>query len=275
MAILSLFYAAFGYLALLVAILWGMLFVGGGVSFPNMDAAGTAAPVEAAFVDVGLLLLLALLHLSRGMLQRVAQRSLPSGLERSTQAWAAAAALAVLYFGWRPLPQVLWSGTGPLQGALSALFYIAWTLILIGAFLASHRDLFEIVEAPDVTLSAAAARRLPFTDTLRQPLYWGILMAVWATPVMTVGHMLLAAAVTAYLLFDVLWAARKSGVARGSRRTVSLQGRRVSIGRATDASSAQAIAGIRPAKETPMSLARATRIGPSSPAAPQAVNTRP
>jgi methanethiol S-methyltransferase len=227
MAILFLFYAAFGYLALFAAILWGMLFVGDGVSFPGMDAAATAAPVEAALVDVGLLLLLALLHLSRGMLRRVARRSLPNGLERSTQAWAAAAVLAVLYFGWRPLPQVLWSATGPLQGVLSALFYVAWTLILIGAFLASHLDLFEIVEGPEVVPTAAVARKVPFADTLARPLYCGILIAVWATSVMTVGHMLLAAAVTVYLLFDALSAARRSGAARESRRAVSLQDQRV------------------------------------------------
>jgi methanethiol S-methyltransferase len=236
MAVFSLLYAAFGYLSLLGAILWGMLFVGDGVIFPNMDAAGTAAPLEAACVDVGLLLLLALLHrsVSRGMLRHFARRSIPRGLARSTQAWAAAAVLAVIYFGWRPLPQVLWSATGPLQGALSALFYIAWTLILIGAFLASHLDLFEIAEATDVAPSVATkdaehaqpAWKAPFTDMLRQPLYCGILMAVWATTVMTVGHMLLAATITAYLLFDALWAARKTRGARESRR-LSLQGQRV------------------------------------------------
>jgi methanethiol S-methyltransferase len=226
MAILSLFYAASGYLALLAAILWGMLFVGDGASWPGMDAHATGAPLEAAIMDVALLLPLALMHLSRGMLRRAAQRSLPSGLERSTQAWGAAAVLAVLYFGWRPLPQVLWSANGPLQSAFSAFFYIAWTLILIGAFLATHRDLFEIVERPEAA-SAASARMAPLTDMVREPLYWGILMAAWATSVMTVGHMLLAATVTLCLLFDALAVARRSGAARESRRAVSLPGERV------------------------------------------------
>jgi hypothetical protein len=237
MAIFSLLYAAFGYLALLGAILWGMLFVADGAIFPNMDAAGSAAPLEAACVDVGLLLLLALLHrsVSRGMLRHFARRLIPRGLERSTQAWAAAIVLAMICAGWQPLPQVLWTAPAPLQWAFSALFYTAWTLILIGAFLASHLDLFEITEARDVRASVTAddaehaqpAWQAPFTDMLRQPLYWGILMAVWAATVMTVGHVLLAAAVTAYLLFDVLWAARKTGTARESRDARSLQGQRV------------------------------------------------
>jgi hypothetical protein len=237
MAIISVFYAAFGYLALLGAILWSMLFVADGAIFPNMDAAGTAAPLEAACVDAGLLLLLALLHrsVSRGMLRHFAPRLIPRGLERSTQAWAAAIVLVAICAGWQPLPQVLWTAPGPLQWAFSALFYTAWTLILIGAFLASHLDLFEITAATDVAPSVAPndaehaqpTWKAPFTDMLRQPLYWGILMAVWATSVMTAGHMLLAAAVTAYLLFDALWAARKTEAAQESRRALSLQRERV------------------------------------------------
>jgi methanethiol S-methyltransferase len=237
MAIIGVFYAAFGYLALLIAILWGMLFVGNGVIFPNMDAAATAAPLEGALVDLGLLLLLALLHRSvrHGVLGRLARRSIPQPLERSTQAWLAAAVLALLYAGWQPLPQILWKAAEPLQWALSALFYLAWTLILIGAFLASHLDMFDIARptgtAPSARVGddahAAASGKLPFMETLRQPLYGGILIAVWATSVMTVGHLLLAAAVTAYLLVDGLWAARKSGAPRQARRAVSLEGQGV------------------------------------------------
>jgi len=235
MEIASVFYAAFGYLALLAAIFWGMLFVGDGVIVSTMDAAGTAAPLEGTFVDFGLLLLLALLHRSarRGMLRHFARRSIPRGLERSTQAWAAAAVLVIIYIGWRPLSQILWNATGPLQLALSALFYLAWTLILIGAFLASHLDSYRVTGAMEPSHAAddgghaQVARKVHFTDTLFQPLYGGILLAVWATSVMTVGHLLLAAAVTAYLLFDALWAARKTGTAGESHGAFSLQGQRV------------------------------------------------
>lgn len=217
MPIVTLFYAAFGYLALLGAILWGMLFVAHDVVLPSMDARESAAPLQAACVDVGLLVLLALLHRSRVGLLCVVQRALPNRLERSTQAWAAAVALAVIYEGWRALPQVLWSATGAMQWMLSALFYVAWTLILISAFLVSHLDLFEITQP---------ARGVPFAPMLHWPLYYGILIAVWATSVMTVGHLLLAACVTAYLLFDALWAAREIGATREVRRTLSLRGER-------------------------------------------------
>jgi methanethiol S-methyltransferase len=237
MGIFSVFYAAFGYLALLAAILCGMLFVGDGAVLPNMDAPATAAPLQGAFVDLGLLLLLALLHrsMSSGMLRRFVQRSIPLGLERSTQAWAAAVALGLTYAGWQSLPQVLWIATGPFRWVLSTFFYLAWTLILIGAFLVSQLEMFEITGATGVAppagaddgRQAQAAREMPLTGTLRQPLYCGILIAVWATTVMTVGHLLLAAVVTTYLLFDGLRAARNTGAARESRRTFSFQGKRL------------------------------------------------
>jgi methanethiol S-methyltransferase len=237
MGIISVFYAAFGYLALLAAILWGMLFVGGSVVLPNMDGAGTVVPLKGILVDLGLLLLLALLHrtVSRGMLRHLVRRSIPRQLERSTRAWAAAAVLALIFAGWQPLPQILWNVTGPLQWALSALFYLAWTLVLIGAFLTYHLDVFEMAEATGVAPSAAAddvghardAGEIPLGGTLRQPLYGGILLAVWATSVMTVGHLLLAAAATAYLLFDGLWAARKTGGARPPNPAFSFQRKRL------------------------------------------------
>jgi hypothetical protein len=237
MGIVSVCYAAFGYLALLGAILWGMLFAGDGVSFPNMDAAGTVAPLEAAGVDLGLLLLLALLHrwICRGLLGHFARWSIPRGLERSTHAWAAAAVLGLIFAGWQPLPRVLWNATGPLHWGLSALFYLAWTLILIGAFLASHLDLFEVTgaagearpSAAGDACSSQARENGPVMETLREPLYGGILIAMWATTVMTVGHLLLAAAVTGYLLFDGLWTARRSGVPGAARGTFSLQGERL------------------------------------------------
>jgi methanethiol S-methyltransferase len=140
-----------------------------------------------------------------------------------------------IYAGWQPLPQVLWNATGPLRWGLSALFYLAWTLILIGAFLASHLDLFEVTGEAGAAPAAAAddggfapaLEKRPFMETLRQPLYGGILIAVWATTVMTVGHLLLAAAVTGYLLFDGLWAARKNRTPLAARGTFSLQGERL------------------------------------------------
>jgi methanethiol S-methyltransferase len=215
MGIISFSYAAFGYLALLAALFWGMLFLGDGGILPNIDR-GAARPLPAMLVDVALLALLVLLHRSvgRSLLPRP-MRFIPSRLVRCTAAWAAALTLAVIYSAWQPLPETLWSASGSTGVALTAIFFVAWTLIFIGAFLASHLDLFEIGHR--LTPSA-----LP--DLLRQPMYAGVLLAVWAAPVMTAGRLLLAGSISAYLVFDGLLYARHVRAPRGE---LLLQGQRV------------------------------------------------
>jgi methanethiol S-methyltransferase len=195
MSMVSIFYAALGYLSLLAALLWGVFFLGDGSFAPNMDY-GTARAFPATFTDLGLLALLAFLHRSIGrVLLSQPRRLIPRGLERSTGAWAAALVLAIMYLAWRPLPEILWNMSGWMQVALSALFYLAWALIFIGVFLTNHLDLFEIGHRSEPS-------KLP--DSLRQPMYLGALLILWATPVMTVGHLLLAGSGTVYLLFDGL-----------------------------------------------------------------------
>ena len=165
MGIVSVFYAAFGYLTLLAAILWGMLFVGEGVNGSLMDAPATVPPLAAILIDLGLLLLLALLHrlAARGMLRHITEWSIPHGLVRPSQAWAATLALVMLYAAWQPLSRRIWNFTRPLEWAILALFYLAWTLVLIGAFLPGQ--ITRGTSSPDhvscAALSAAVRRHPP------------------------------------------------------------------------------------------------------------------
>jgi methanethiol S-methyltransferase len=183
-----------------------------------MDAVRTGAPLPGALVDLGLLLLLALLDqsMSRGRMRNFLRWSIPPRLERSTQAWAAAAMLGLIYAAWQPLPQILWNATGPLLGVLSGLSYLAWTLILIATFLACQLEAFEILGgAGAASLAVDGGRpqtesKVPLSDTVHQPLCCAILVVLWATSQMTVGHLLLATAVIAYLLFGAVSAVLKT-----------------------------------------------------------------
>jgi methanethiol S-methyltransferase len=196
MGIVSVFYAAFGYLALLCAILWGMLFVGDGSVPARIDAFGTSRPLRDAVVDGALLLLLALLHrwLNRAMTGEPIRRRIPPELQRSTRAWAASVVLIVIFCAWRPIPQVLWSLKGAPELVFSSLFYVAWTLVLIGAFLAEHLALSGLPQSGIID----------GVGLLRQPIYAGALVGIWSTSIMSVGHLLLAVAITGYLLLDGL-----------------------------------------------------------------------
>jgi methanethiol S-methyltransferase len=204
MEILSVFYAALGYLALVSAILWGLLFVGDGGMPSLMDGMGTSAPPQTLWVDLALLVFMAALHksVSYGLTRAVPDGLIPKRFARGTQAWVSGAMLSVIYAFWQPLPQIVWTWLGPLQWITSALFYLGGTLIFIG-ILAKHLDMFQTSRA--------------------QPLHGGILMVVWGASIMTVGHLLLACTVTAYSLLDAGWSLYKGARERGAH-AVSLQG---------------------------------------------------
>jgi methanethiol S-methyltransferase len=204
MEILAVFYAALGYLALVASILWGLLFMGDGAGLSLMDGMGRSAPPQTLWVDLALLVFMTALYksVSHGLMRAVADGLIPRRFERGTQAWMSGAVLFIIYAFWQPLPQIVWTWPGPLQWITSALFYLGGTLIFIG-ILANHLDMFQSSRPPT--------------------LHGGILMAVWGSSIVSVGHLLLACAVTAYSLFDALWSLYKGARGREAH-AVSLQG---------------------------------------------------
>ncbi len=152
MGVATIFYAALGYLALVVATLCAMLFIGDGSNAALMSAGSTGSPLYAALMDIGLL---ALLGLVRGLARR---RESPRPLERATHAWAFSIVVLVLLLAWHPLPKVWWSASGPATLVASALFYAGWALVFIGIFLTHHTNMFELSELPQSADEGRAGR---------------------------------------------------------------------------------------------------------------------
>jgi protein-S-isoprenylcysteine O-methyltransferase Ste14 len=129
-------------------------------------------------------------------------RLVPTAVERATYLLAASLALALLFWLWRPLPQPAWTVTGPAAAALRALAGLGCLLALAGALAIDPFELFGLRQAWRVGGEPPAPEfRTPWLYRLvRHPLYLGLLLAVWATPTMSAGRLLLAAALTAYVL---------------------------------------------------------------------------
>jgi len=108
---------------------------------------------------------------------------------------------------WRPLPGVVWSVSGPLAYLLTALAWAGWGLVLVATFVIDHFDLFGLKQV--IQHFRGEPHREPrfkvrwFYRWLRHPLYLGFFVAFWSTPVMTSGHFLFAALVTAWVLLAV------------------------------------------------------------------------
>jgi methanethiol S-methyltransferase len=188
----------FVYLAFLAALLYAALFVGD-LGAPRMIDVGPASPPLLAWVtDSTLLALFALLH-AACMHVPSSEPGGPGKAGRSGHAYALIASLALTAFfiAWRPLPQIVWSLTGAPASILRVLFYLGWTLVLISALICHGR--------PFAAPGAAVASR---ARGAAEPMYPGLMLALWAAPSMTAGHLLLAASATAYVLAAALLAER-------------------------------------------------------------------
>lgn len=179
---------------------------------PKTIDSGTPGPLAAALaMDLALLGLFALQHtvMARRSFKRWWTRFVPEAAERSTFVLAATLALALLMALWRPLAAPMaWQLEAPwARGACHALAAVGWLLVLVSTFLIDHFELFGLRQVWG-GLTGRAAPAAEFRTPLlyrhvRHPLYLGFVIAFWATPDMSAGHLLFAAASTAYVFMGV------------------------------------------------------------------------
>jgi methanethiol S-methyltransferase len=215
--ILYLLFGIAAYLLFFATFLYLVAFVGDLPRVPvTVDRGGMAAPTGFALVvDAALIALFGLQHsvMARPGFKRVWTRIVPAPVERSVYVAAASLALILLFLLWRPIPGAVWSvddDTG--ASVLWALFALGWLIVLVSTFLISHFELFGLAQVWGHARSKAAAApafRTPFFYRwIRHPLYSGFFLAFWATPRMSLGHLLLAAGVSAYMLIAIRYEER-------------------------------------------------------------------
>lgn len=204
-----LLYSLAAYAVFLGVFLYLIAFVAN-LPVPRSIDVGPAADASAA--ALGNLALIALFGLQHSVMARPAfkrwfTRAIPPAMERSTFVLAASLALVVLFWLWRPLPTVLWQTQGGFASAMLAASAVGWGIVLLSTFLINHFDLFGLRQAW-LHFVQRPLVALPFRTTLlyrlvRHPIMLGFLIAFWFTPLMTVGHLLFAAGMTAYILVGV------------------------------------------------------------------------
>jgi methanethiol S-methyltransferase len=212
-------YVAFGLLAYVLffgTFLYLIGFVGNAPFLPmTVDKGPSSAIPTAVVIDTGLIALFGVQHsvMARAGFKTAWTRIVPLPIERSAYVLIASATLWVMFAFWRPIPASAWSvDTGVGASILWVIFVLGWGIVLLSTFLISHFELFGLKQ---VWFNLRGGRhvapqfRQPFFYKLvRHPLYSGFLMAFWAIPLMTVGHLLFAIAMTLYVLIAITYEER-------------------------------------------------------------------
>jgi protein-S-isoprenylcysteine O-methyltransferase Ste14 len=200
-------YGIANYLLFFFVYAWLLCFVGNLFLPQTIDFGPSASLSWTLSIDAALLLAFCLQHsvMARPAFKRLWTRLIPEPVERSTYMLASSVALIALMVFWRPLDMVIWNVASPIGWwALTALFAAGWLLVPLVSLAINHFDLFGVRQVwlyftgrPYTSL--AFRTPLPY-NLVRHPLYIGWAIAFWATPTMTLGHLLFALLMSVYML---------------------------------------------------------------------------
>jgi len=223
---LSALYGVLVYLFFLATFVYAIGFVGNLPLLPKTIDSGPSGPwLEALLVNTALLGVFAVQHsvMARRSFKRWFTRIVPEPVERSSFVLAASLALALLLWQWRPIAApMVWQISDPLARlAMHGVFWAGWVVLLVSTFLINHFELFGLRQVwahlRGAALPAPDFRTPLFYRHVRHPIYLGFVLAFWATPEMSAGHLLFAAACSGYILVGI-WFEERDLIAQFGER---------------------------------------------------------
>ena len=203
-------YGIVSYALGVASLLYLICFLGNIVVPKTIDSAPVGGVAPAVLVDLILVALFAFQHslMARPGFKERWTRIVPKAAERSTYVLLTGLVLALLCWQWQPIAGVVWNVEGAVgKGLLQALFWLGWVILFAATFMINHFDLFGLRQVY-LRLKDQPYRPVPFVEValyrfVRHPIMLGLLIGLWATPSMSVGHLLFAAATTIYIFIGI------------------------------------------------------------------------
>ncbi|MBZ5632788.1 MAG: isoprenylcysteine carboxylmethyltransferase family protein [Acidobacteriia bacterium] len=220
--LLSAVYSVVAYVLFLGAFLYLIAFsMNIGPSLINGPA--SLPPLAAGAIDLGLITMFGLQHsiMARPGFKSWWTRIVPQHLERSTYVLISAGLVALVPAAWQPIEGTLWMVSGAGMIALHTLALLGFLMVPLCSFLTDHFELFGLRQAAEHVFgwqqSKPEFKQRSLYKRVRHPMMVGFLVAFWAVPFMTVGHLLFTVTMSAYILvgihFEERDLARKHGQA--------------------------------------------------------------
>ena len=205
-----LLYGVVAYVATLAVTAYTVAFFGNAWVPKTIDSVATAPLLQSLLINLGLVLLFGLQHsvMARPWFKRLLVRVVPEAAERSTYVLVSSIALAMLMYYWQPLGGVVWDIRDSVAVALiAAVYYAGWVLMFWATFMICHGELFGIRQAwfafrnrpyERCEFKTPAAYRV-----IRHPIYTSWIIVLWASPTMTLAHLVVAVGLTGYVIIGI------------------------------------------------------------------------
>ena len=208
--ILILIYGILAYIIFLVSFLYSIGFVNNFWVLKGIDTGTEIDMMTALLTNISLLSLFAIQHsvMARQAFKNWWVKIIGKPAERSTYILLTSLTLLLIFWKWQPMTDTVWTvENSTIAMGIQVLYFIGWLIVLLSTFMISHFELFgltQIVDNLKNRVSKSPSFQVNyFYGLVRHPIMLGFLIAFWATPTMTTGHLLFAAVTTVYILVAV------------------------------------------------------------------------